>query len=495
MGRSHSRAGGSGGLSQILSGGLTAAVLVLAGLLVWGVLSPEGTETAALDPAPAPIPNSAPEAVEEATPQLTAPAPVPEVTEPAPQEQAALAPAEAVEPAPEPAPVLEATPQEAETPAPVEEPITAPTEIADPDTTPEDAPAFDVIRVDPSGGAVVAGSAAPGETVRVLVDGETVAETTADRRGNFVALFDLAPSQTARSMTLEAEWTSGAVIASRETALVSPFAGSVARAPAAPQAILRADATLPPSAATDRPPAAEQSASALSDPDSATAAEAAPEEAVVAAAPQVVIVSDAGVARPAAPRAQPERPGVPQSRNVVIDTISYDAGGEVILLGRAVPGREVRIYLNNALAHRASVAEAGIWQARVTGIKSGLYTLRADEVDESGTVVSRFETPFERAIPEDAVRAAAATQAVDPQTGTSATDTRAEATGPERDAAQGARSVAGIVTVQPGFTLWQIARENYGEGTQYVRVFDANRDRIRNPDLIYPGQVFMVPDQ
>ena len=29
----------------------------------------------------------------------------------------------------------------------------------------------------------------------------------------------------------------------------------------------------------------------------------------------------------------------------------------------------------------------------------------------------------------------------------------------------------------------------------YVQVFDANRDRIRNPDLIYPGQVFELPDQ
>ena len=51
------------------------------------------------------------------------------------------------------------------------------------------------------------------------------------------------------------------------------------------------------------------------------------------------------------------------------------------------------------------------------------------------------------------------------------------------------------VTVQPGFTLWAIARENYGDGVQYVQVFEANRDRIRDPDLIYPGQIFEVPGQ
>ena len=51
-----------------------------------------------------------------------------------------------------------------------------------------------------------------------------------------------------------------------------------------------------------------------------------------------------------------------------------------------------------------------------------------------------------------------------------------------------------IVTVQPGFTLWQIASEAYGEGVMYVQVWDANKDKIRNPDLIYPGQVFVVPE-
>ena len=52
-----------------------------------------------------------------------------------------------------------------------------------------------------------------------------------------------------------------------------------------------------------------------------------------------------------------------------------------------------------------------------------------------------------------------------------------------------------VVTVQAGATLWAIARDNLGEGTLYVQVFDANRDKISNPDLIYPGQVFAVPGQ
>ena len=51
-----------------------------------------------------------------------------------------------------------------------------------------------------------------------------------------------------------------------------------------------------------------------------------------------------------------------------------------------------------------------------------------------------------------------------------------------------------VLTVQPGNTLWQIARDRYGEGLLYVRVFEANRGQIRDPDLIYPGQVFDLPE-
>ncbi len=49
------------------------------------------------------------------------------------------------------------------------------------------------------------------------------------------------------------------------------------------------------------------------------------------------------------------------------------------------------------------------------------------------------------------------------------------------------------ITVQPGYTLWGIARETFGDGVLYVQVYEANRDKIINPDLIYPGQVFSLP--
>ena len=47
--------------------------------------------------------------------------------------------------------------------------------------------------------------------------------------------------------------------------------------------------------------------------------------------------------------------------------------------------------------------------------------------------------------------------------------------------------------VQPGNSLWRIARRVYGEGVRHTLIFDANQDQIRDPDLIYPGQIFVVP--
>jgi nucleoid-associated protein YgaU len=47
--------------------------------------------------------------------------------------------------------------------------------------------------------------------------------------------------------------------------------------------------------------------------------------------------------------------------------------------------------------------------------------------------------------------------------------------------------------VQPGNNLWRLARAIYGRGTQFTVIYEANREQIRNPHRIFPGQVFAVP--
>lgn len=48
-------------------------------------------------------------------------------------------------------------------------------------------------------------------------------------------------------------------------------------------------------------------------------------------------------------------------------------------------------------------------------------------------------------------------------------------------------------TVVKGDCLWNIAKRFYGNGNEYMKIYNANRDKIKSPNLIYPGQVFVIP--
>ena len=48
-------------------------------------------------------------------------------------------------------------------------------------------------------------------------------------------------------------------------------------------------------------------------------------------------------------------------------------------------------------------------------------------------------------------------------------------------------------TVKKGDCLWNIAKQFYGNGAMYTKIYDANTNKIANPNLIYPGQIFVIP--
>jgi len=272
-------------------------------------------------------------------------------------------------------------------------------------------------------------------------------------------------------------------------------------------------------------------------PDAAPlpAAEAAP------APPVALLVTDEGatvVQAPVMADADTEADGV---ATVMLDAISYSPTGAVQLSGRGKAGQAVRIYLDNAQVADAGIAATGLWQVTLGDTAPGIYTMRVDQIDEAGKVTARFETPFKRETLEDlaalsqpAAPAPASQGAGAPQAETQATPSPAEAATEAPSAPDSPLSAAEptapgaatdtaptlpqpvpapaagaadapaaplappppvTVTVQPGFTLWGIARENFGEGVMYVQVYEANRDKIRNPDLIYPGQVFAIPQK
>ena len=68
-------------------------------------------------------------------------------------------------------------------------------------------------------------------------------------------------------------------------------------------------------------------------------------------------------------------------------------------------------------------------------------------------------------------------------------------TAPRADAAApNVADRAKTYTVVAGDTLSKIAKREYGDASKWHAIYDANKDTIKNPDLIYPGQTFKIPD-
>ena len=194
------------------------------------------------------------------------------------------------------------------------------------------------------------------------------------------------------------------------------------------------------------------------EPASATSDEPVAVEVVEDSSPAVLLVEgdDVQVLQPAS-----ESPVVMDQLS--ISAISYSEDGAVQLSGIS-PAGFLRVYLNNVPIVELIVPEPGEWNAELVDVTPGVYTLRIDQIGENGDVLQRVETPFKREEPAKVI-----------------------------EAAQTRRPLVSVEVVQPGSTLWAISRENYGSGVLFVRIFEANKDQIRNPDLIYPGQIFDLP--
>lgn len=335
------------------------------------------------------------------------------------------------------------------------------------------APQFDELRRETDGTTIIAGRAEPLSEVSIIVDGQEVAIATADSSGGFATIAVLPPKDTAQVVSLSAKDGDEEVVASLDEIILAPTRGApkpeVSRNAVEVEAEVDEQPTQQIAAASDQTPtedvpvtqntpATEEMAQQQVDVAKAVASEqSSPTQDTPAAI--AVLKSDAeGVSLLNAP--QPEA-----MTTVALDTIGYSRSGDVQLSGRAQPNTaRVRVYLDNRSVVTLPVDAQGRWRGDLPDVDEGVYTLRVDEVSTAGDVSSRVETPFKREAASVLAQAAA-------------TD------GPIKS-----------VTVQTGATLWAIARDRYGDGTLFVRVFEANSDSIRNPDLIYPGQVFDLPN-
>lgn len=343
---------------------------------------------------------------------------------------------------------------ETKAPAPEEPDVVAVDEPA-PDPTPKAPevktvapPALDQIFVERDGNALLSGSAEPGSQLRVVLDGETVHSFIVDDSGQFAEFVTIPFSDAARGLALETE---GEEAPARSDDYV------IAALPA-PEPVIEEEVA----ASEDTPGETDVLTSDTAEVEAAED-EATPD---TSETQQVAVLrsGEDGVELVQAPSEEPEQ--------VALDTIGYSDTGDVELTGRVADGSVVRLYLDNRLVADLPASDDGKWRSQLEGVDPGVYTLRVDEVGSDGTVVSRLETPIKREPIEVLQPAVAENQ-------------------PQPDAVA---PIIRSVTVQEGDTLWAISRDRFGDGLLYVRLFEANKGAIRDPDLIYPGQIFTIPE-
>ncbi|HEY3891584.1 MAG TPA: LysM peptidoglycan-binding domain-containing protein [Bradyrhizobium sp.] len=217
-------------------------------------------------------------------------------------------------------------------------------------------------------------------------------------------------------------------------------------------------------------------------------------------------------------------PRVDTEDNVpAFDVARIEQTGDAVIAGRAAPGATVELLRNGESLDRAVADQSGQFVMIPPRLPAGTYalTLRSREPDGRQTLSKQSVAVAlaEPAPSSAAIQAHAALPSNAPGTTTanrSAPDGSSQARAPSQPALQLAKQQDATVStaaarsdgsslsaavpprksttvVSRGDSLWRISRLTYGEGTRYALVYRANRDRIRNPDRIYPGQVFVLP--
>ncbi|MER9596255.1 LysM peptidoglycan-binding domain-containing protein [Mesorhizobium sp. M0244] len=392
-------------------------------------------------------------------------------------------------------------------------------------------PTFDIVRVESNGSIVVAGNAAPNAKVEILNGSTVLGSTVAGPDGAFAIILDdpLKPGD----YTITLRSTTGNVLTvSPQTAVVSLPQNSTGQVlamveePGKPSELLTVPA---PEAKSDAsPPAGEQAAvqppaTGTELPAAAAPAPAAP-AADVPAAPAPAAPAAVGAApAPAAP-AIPAAPAAPAAEpKIVVEAVEID-GNKIFVAGLADPGRKVRAYANDILLGDGKTSPDRHFLVEATrDIPVGTYTIHVDALDADGVkVVARAAVPFERE-PGEAIAAVApaepkpaeikpaepnapATEDA-PATPATAAETPPATEAPAEmavatPAGETPETVApqlehadGAVIIRRHDTLWRISRRVYGQGMRYSTIYLANQDQISNPDRIWPGQVFKVPEK
>jgi nucleoid-associated protein YgaU len=475
----------------VFTGLAIAAVAAVAGLTrdQWLTPAPQtiaGSETAKTPETVAPAEIAAP---------VEAPAqPVVEAPPPASETKLAAAappPAQPPKTAAAPPTQQESAPPQVAAAAPVAE-TSPPVAEANPKV---EVPAFDTVRIEKSGEAVIAGTAEAGSEVIIKLDGAEIGKTTANSEGAFVVIPNAPLPAGSGALTIEAKSKGNpeATASKQSVAVIVPVEDELEPlvaviSPNAATKVLQKPALKPETEPTTEPVAQM----AAVEPVAPVVAKPVPEQ------PAASTVT-AAAAKP-----------------VSIDVVDYDNTGNIVFSGQGEPGHTARVYVDNSHTGDAAIGTEGRWTfAGTAKVAKGVHSLRVDSLDSSGKVLNRVEVPFFReeqtkvaaAVPADQTVAKTVTeintepknqlQPVVPAANSEPPQETAAATPPaqaEQLVISPDKPRDGRVVIQPGNNLWRISQVLYGSGMKYTLLYQANKNQIRNPDMIFPGQIFMTPD-
>lgn len=354
------------------------------------------------------------------------------------------------------------------------------------------APTFDVVRVEGDGSVVVAGKAAADAKVEIVHGSAVLGETKAGPDGAFAIVLDDPLKPGDYQMVLRSTAPDNVVATSEQTAVVSvpEQAGGQVLAMVEEPGKAAELLTVP------EPEKKAEAATPENEPASAPAGETPNADAPAVPDP---------TAQPAAPSDDAQAKPVIGS-GVVVEAVEID-GSKIFVAGRAGAGHKVRAYANDILLGDAITSPDGHFLVEATrDIPVGQYTVRVDELEAGGDkVVARATVPFERE-PGEAISAVAPAAAKQGDTNVAAAEQSSG--GHEQTAEPSATPDAavpetvspklqhsdGAVIIRRGDSLWRISRRVYGHGIRYSTIYLANQKQISDPDRIWPGQVFKVPE-
>jgi hypothetical protein len=179
---------------------------------------------------------------------------------------------------------------------------------------------------------------------------------------------------------------------------------------------------------------------------------------------------------PAATSPPPSQSTPPQPTSPSFDVVRINPQGDAIIAGRSAPNADISVRDGETEIGHTRADSHGEWVVIPDKpLPPGKHDLSvaARGSGDGETVTSQDKVTFDVPEPKRAQPEVAAAGAPSPS-----------APGGERPT---------TATVQRGATLWGIARDSYGSGTRFTTIYSANRDRINNPDRIYPGQVVRLP--